>query len=185
MPNDTGVTWEQMFGYEYDDPEQWLQGYVKVSEVLARALDLVGAGGQTQLVEVLDRLARELGLPVDRLGHDGYAVIYALLGPLQAAMEEGPDLLDKAARHREVALAAIKDRSLDSIVNAIHQFNWHQQRLDLSRPRVGDATDAIQQLLVQKISQRIIEAFRKWRKGNVWNADFQARLRARERLGIS
>jgi hypothetical protein len=74
-----------------DVTEGWLTGYITVSEPLVRALDLSGHGGHNQRVTVFDRLAEHLRLPVASIGGAGYDLLDRLIGPLQQALDEGPE----------------------------------------------------------------------------------------------
>lgn len=161
------------------ETQDWLVARVSSSETMCRALDL-SFGTSEQRVTVLDRLARALGLDVDRLGDAGYQLLDALRDPLQQAMAEGPgSWLDaEDGRHRRIVEGVVAEASLDVIVDSFHQFGWHRQRLDADRPAVGDVEGLVRDLMAQKLGQRIYGAMERWRKANVWPASFRRLRRA-------
>jgi hypothetical protein len=156
---------------EYDDyDEETLTDYVKVSEVLTRALG-TDWSGTTQRVTVLDALAEQLGRLPGRLRNASYRVLWALFLAIEenVAREGAGDTYTDAesSRGRRIAENAVNDLGIDLIVAAMSQLAWGNTPPDAAK-RVADVPAAVRSTLVKRLAPQITRLLERWRKKRAW-----------------
>ena len=155
---------------------------VSLSEVLERALR-----GQTmgtlRTRDVLDELARQMGLSTDHLGDAADWVLWTLLRILETDVEErGPwEWIEHGESRRDLGIAenVAAERSVDDLVAAAAQFGWRRTKVK-GVSTFADVPKSVRTAFAAALADRVRSLLERWTNDNVWNQDI-ARAR-RERL---
>ncbi|MDA8359280.1 MAG: hypothetical protein M0Z95_23925 [Actinomycetota bacterium] len=158
----------------------WLNQHFNVSIQLSHVLKLNPGYGGPKRFQVLDAIAKELGIrDVTTLRDATYILIEGYVPALEKLLTEDPGswISDiDTGRPRQVAHAAVDRLIADDVICVMRDFGWERDRVTAS---VVEVQAALAEALERRLAERTRKMIDRWRSSGRWTSKLKLGILSR------